>query len=262
MAMPVSVIAHNHNHLNIWTVDVLNCLTDYWLTMFYGFPVFGWIPTHNQNHHKMNNRPGDYTATWRYTEANHIFMLLAYPSVSGYHQQKPIREYLINAWKSNKPRFYYCTSQIVVLVAFIAVGLLLDWYKTLIYIVCQQQVATFTVLVFNFLQHVHADEESEWNHSRNFTGPILNGLLFNNGFHTVHHWKSTVHWSETPALHYTVEKKIDPKLNEPCLARYLLRTYILAPFVPSLRVASMRLERIAKQSGLAGTEKLVPAKSQ
>ena len=50
MAVSVAVIAHNHNHVPIWRSRFLNTLTDYWLTLFYGFPAFGWIPTHNKNH--------------------------------------------------------------------------------------------------------------------------------------------------------------------------------------------------------------------
>ncbi|MGB5524999.1 MAG: fatty acid desaturase, partial [Polyangiales bacterium] len=87
MAVSVSVIAHNHNHLTIWKSKLLNALTDYWLTLFYGFPTFGWIPTHNQNHHKFNNREGDYTITYRYTEKTNLLTLLTYPSVSALHQQ-------------------------------------------------------------------------------------------------------------------------------------------------------------------------------
>jgi fatty acid desaturase len=76
MAVSVAVIAHNHNHLPIWQNDTLNKLTDYWLTLFYGFPAFGWIPTHNRNHHRFNNREGDYTITYRLTEKNHLGVLL------------------------------------------------------------------------------------------------------------------------------------------------------------------------------------------
>jgi beta-carotene hydroxylase len=45
MAVSVAIIAHNHNHVPIWRSRFLNILTDYWLTLFYGFPAFGWIPT-------------------------------------------------------------------------------------------------------------------------------------------------------------------------------------------------------------------------
>lgn len=244
MAVSVSVMAHNHNHVRMWRSKSLNALTDYWLTLFYGFPVFAWIPTHNQNHHRLNNRPGDYTATWRLTEGNHLLMLLSYPTVSGYFQQRPIRDYLRKNWAENRKRFVYSISQIVVLLAFVVGALWIDWQKALLYVVLPQQFSTFTVMVFNYLQHVHADEESEWNHSRNFTSPLLNLFLFNNGFHSAHHWRAGTHWTKTPALHREIQHHIDPKLNEPSMAWYVLRTYFLAPIVPALRSRSMRLARL------------------
>ena len=247
MAISVSVMAHNHNHLRMWRSKTLNVLTDYWLTVFYGFPVFAWIPTHNQNHHRLNNRSGDYTATWRLTERNHLFMLLAYPTVSGFFQQKPIGDYLKKNWRENRKRFAYNISQYVVLVAFIGTALWIDWKKALLFVVLPQQFALFTVLVFNYLQHVGADEESEWDHSRNFTSPLLNLFLFNNGFHSVHHWRAGTHWSKTARLHREMAHRIDPSLNEPSMAWYIVRTYLLAPFVPAFRVPSMRLARLESE---------------
>ncbi|MEI9933680.1 MAG: hypothetical protein WDM71_02250 [Ferruginibacter sp.] len=37
LAVSVAVIAHNHNHVPIWKSDFLNHVTDYWITLFYGF---------------------------------------------------------------------------------------------------------------------------------------------------------------------------------------------------------------------------------
>jgi len=115
MAVSVAIIAHNHNHVPIWRSRFLNILTDYWLTLFYGFPAFVWIPTHNKNHHLLNNKKGDYTLTYRVSEKNNIFTLLSYPSVSSYFQQKPIANYLRSLWRSNRPKFYLAASQYVVL---------------------------------------------------------------------------------------------------------------------------------------------------
>ena len=75
MAVSVAIIAHNHNHVPIWKSRFLNVLTDYWLTLFYGFPAFVWIPTHNKNHHLLNNKKGDYTLTYRVSEKNTQYCL-------------------------------------------------------------------------------------------------------------------------------------------------------------------------------------------
>ena len=246
MAVSVSVIAHNHNHLTIWKSNTLNALTDYWLTLFYGFPAFGWIPTHNQNHHKFNNRKGDHTLTYRYTEKTNLFTLLTYPPVSGFHQQKPIGDYLKKQYGTNRSRFWFYISQYVLLAGFLVAAFVVDWQKALLYIVIPQQVSLYVVLIFNYVQHVHTDEESPVNHSRNIVGPVMNVLLFNNGLHTVHHDIPGLHWSNAQAAHAKVADQIDPRLNEQSLWWFLIRVYVLGLFSHKARSSSMRLERMAR----------------
>jgi beta-carotene hydroxylase len=242
-SVAVTVIAHNHNHVPIWRNKILNGLTDYWLTIFYGFPAFGWIPTHNMNHHSLNNKEGDYTITYRLTEHNHLMMLLAYPTVSSYFQQKPIREYLKMQYATNRGRFYFSLSQYVVLVLWWIVAFVIDWKKALLFVVIPQQFGLFSVLVFNYVQHVHADEESAWNHSRNFVG-FLNTMLFNNGYHTVHHERAGTHWSKLREQHELVAEKISPVLQERSFWWYIIRNYFLGIFNAKMRTTSMRLERM------------------
>jgi len=250
MSVAVAVIAHNHNHVTIWTSKTLNVLTDYWLTVFYGYPAFGWIPTHNTNHHKFNNRKGDYTCTYRYTERNDLLTLLSYPSISGYHQQKPIRQYLKHLWKNNRRGFWFSMSQYLVLVTFIGVFLWVDWKKTVLFIIIPQQVSLFSILIFNYLQHVHTDEESEYNHSRNIVGPWLNMLLFNNGFHTIHHHVPGLHWSKTPEAHGKIAHLINPTLNERSFWWFIARVYVFSILFPKFRSKSLRMQRMLNDGSL------------
>lgn len=253
MAISVAVIAHNHNHLPIWRNRTLNTLTDYWLTLFYGFPAFGWIPTHNLNHHRLNNREGDYTITYRVSEKNALWTLLIYPSISSYFQQKPIRDYLKKLRETDTKKFYLAAGQYVALVVLYIVGFALDWQKALLYLVIPHQVSLYSIMVFNYVQHVHADEESKYDHSRNFTG-FLNKLLFNNGYHTIHHEKAGIHWSLLPEAHAKeIAPFIDPVLNERSFWGYIGRVYILGLFSPRFRTHSKRLDRMqhAKTSSTA-----------
>jgi len=242
LAASVAVMAHNHNHVPMWRHKLLNTLTDYWLTLFYGYPAFAWIPTHNKNHHHFNNREGDYTITWRYTERNNMATVLSYPSISSFHQQKPIRDHL-KALRKQGRGFWLAIGQYLALGVFVGVALLLDWRKALLFVVIPQQFGLFAVLVFNYLQHVHAEEKSKWNHSRNFVGRGTNLLFFNNGFHTIDHARAGLHWSRTPQAHAAIAYHIAPSLNERNLVWYLMRTYLLAPFISRFRSRNMREER-------------------
>jgi fatty acid desaturase len=246
MSIAVAIIAHNHNHVPLWRSRVANIVTDYWLTLFYGFPAFGWIPTHNKNHHLLNNKEGDYTITYRISERNNILTLISYPSISSYFQQQPIANHLRTLWRSNRPKFYLAAGQYVLLGLYYVVSVLvLGWQRAVVLVVIPHQVALFSILVFNYVQHVHTDEESEYNHARNFTG-FINVVLFNNGYHTIHHNSPGLHWSQTPAAQKKIAHRIDPSLNERSFCWYMLRVYFLAPFHARFATVSMRQQRISR----------------
>lgn len=245
MSISVAVMAHNHNHLPMWKSKIMNILTDNWLTVFYGFPVFAWIPTHNANHHKFVNKEPDYTRTWRFTERNNLFTVLTYPSVSGFFQQSVVMNHFKETFSRNKYKFFLYGLQFVVLISWIVGAFVIGgWEKALVYVVLPQQLSLFSVLLFNYVQHVHADEETKYNSSRNFTG-ILNFLLFNNGLHTIHHIHPTIHWSETPQEHAKIEHLIDDSLIESSFWYFLFKSYILGIFMPKYKTKSMRVARLS-----------------
>ncbi|MBK8564626.1 MAG: fatty acid desaturase [Saprospiraceae bacterium] len=244
MAVVVSVMVHNHQHLAMWKHKWLNVATDNWLTAFYGFPIFAWIPTHNSNHHVHVNKEPDYTRTYQRTEKNNLITLLSYPSLSGMKQQGPVFQYMKSLWGQNRRKFWFHFLQVISLLAFIIIALAIDWRKAIWYVIIPQQVSTFSVLIFNYVQHIHADEESEFNHSRNITGPVLNFILLNNGYHTAHHISPGIHWSQLKEKHEAIAGKIDPRLNERSFLWFLFRTYILGAFIPSCRTQNMRFERM------------------
>jgi fatty acid desaturase len=157
--------------------------------------------------------------------------LLQYPSISGYNQMKEgVIPYMQELKAKNKEQYYQNMGQLAVLILWLVFFFVWSWKKALLYVLIPQQVSQFMVITFNYVQHVHADEESEYNHSRNFMG--VNTFLFNNGYHTAHHMRASLHWSETPAAHEKIAHLIAPELNESSFWGYLFRTYILSIFVP------------------------------
>ena len=243
-AVCVSSMVHNHVHVSMLKWRPLNVLYDYWLTVIYGYPVFAWISTHNQNHHVFNNRAGDFAPSYIISEKNNLFTFLSYPTVSGSVQQRVNINYLKELWHSRRPKCLYYLSQFAVLVIFVFGALLINWKKALLYVVLPQQIALNVVLMFNYLQHIHCDEESKFNHSRNVVSPRMNFLLFNNGYHTAHHLKPLAHWSTLKEIHTKLAPQMEPSLNEPSLSWMLIRMYLLAPFFPSLRGRNLRAERL------------------
>jgi beta-carotene hydroxylase len=230
MGVAVAVISHNHNHLGLFRSRLGNALTSYVLALYYGFPTVGWVPTHNQVHHKLNFGEGDSSRGPKFFRNNHLLALLVYPTLTGSQQMPEIAAYLRGLAKRDRKAFALAASEFVVFFGVMALLLWIDWKKALLFFVIPQQFALFVIQVFNYVQHVEADTGSKWNHSRNFVSPLLNALLFNNGYHTVHHEKPGVHWSKTPALHAEVAHQIHPDLLVRSWWLYMLKTFILRPF--------------------------------
>ena len=91
------VFSHNHNHSPTFTSRRANAIYASWLSALYGYPTFGWIPTHNLNHHKFVNKAGDATITWRYTNENTWTVAWTYFFVSAYWQSDPLKQYIAKA---------------------------------------------------------------------------------------------------------------------------------------------------------------------
>jgi fatty acid desaturase len=90
-AIATGVIAHNHMHRPVLRTKWANELLSTWISIFYGYPVFAWLPTHNLNHHKLVNRRGDATITWRYTNRHNAWVAASYFFVSAYFQSAWIK---------------------------------------------------------------------------------------------------------------------------------------------------------------------------
>ncbi len=235
----VAVISHNHNHVSMWRSRTLNLITNYVISIHYGHPAIAWVPTHNQNHHKFNNREGDTGRSPAVFRKNHLLALLIYPTVTGIRQQADVSRFFRDLWARDRRGFFAAASEYVVFFGFLAAVLWLDWRRALVLYVLPQQFALFMIQVFNYVQHVEADAESAWNHSRNFESPMLNALLFNNGYHTVHHLKPGLHWSLTPALHAEHAPKIHSELRVRSWWGYMAWTFLLRPLVPGAQAPSL-----------------------
>lgn len=255
LAVIVAVMVHNHQHLSMWTSKTMNYITDYWLTIFYGFPIFAWIPTHMGNHHVNVNTEEDYTRTYKYSDKNNLLTLITYPSISGVSQQKPVKDFFFATYKRNKKRFFTQFLQIFFLIAFVAVTVILDWQKAILFVIIPQQISLYSVLIFNYVQHVHADESTKFNNSRNFVGKTLNFLLLNNGYHMAHHLYPKVHWSLLNQKHKEIEPNIHPSLVESDFGWFLLRVYVLSIFVPKYRSRQLRFDTNGDQPDIAPANK-------
>ena len=242
-ALACGVIAHNHNHCPTFKGKVQNQIFGNWISIFYGYPTFAWIPTHNLNHHKYVNRAGDATITWRYTNRHNLLVALTYFFVSSYWQSDPIKFFIRKAKQENPSLYRRILLQYAIWggahLSLLALAIALHGLKTGLYVYVMTLLipaffALWTIMLFNYDQHVHTDPWSKHNHSRSWDGKLLNFLLFNNGLHCAHHENPGTHWSKLPAAHAAIAPLIEPALIERSLFWYWTREYFIAPFIPSL----------------------------
>lgn len=246
LAIACGVISHNHNHQPTFSIKRLNYGFGHLLTFFYGYPTLMWIPTHNLNHHLFTNRPGDATITWRHTNLNNLWVVLTYPFVSGFYQSEAVKTYIKRTKLKNRKMYARIVFQYIFWLGSYAFMLWLAWYLhndrgngaglyVWFFAVILPAISSATVIMmFNYIQHVHADAWSDHDHSRNFTSRSFNFLFFNNGYHTAHHQRPGLHWSLLREAHLQIAPRIDPALNESSLWWFVIRQYLLAPFFPSL----------------------------
>jgi beta-carotene hydroxylase len=243
LAIAAGTIAHNHNHCPTFANKRVNAFFGNWISIFYGYPSFAWIPTHNLNHHRHVNREGDATITWRYSNRNTLWIALSFFFVSAYWQKFPIGEYIKKA-KAGNPRLYrQIVTQYVLwgssAVVLMALAVTMHGWKTGLTVfffayVLPSFMGPWTMMWFNYMQHVHADPWSKRNHSRNITGRVFNFLVFNNGLHTVHHDNAGAHWSTAYEAHAKIAHEIHPDLNWRSFWWWIIRGYLVPVFVPSL----------------------------
>jgi beta-carotene hydroxylase len=242
------VLTHNHQHCPVFAERRANVAYGAWLSLFYGFPIFSWIPTHNQNHHRYLNGEGDDTRTRRHSERDTLLALLTYPLASARYQLPSVVAYARAARERHPARFRRIVAECAVLagghLALLALAVGLHGYAlgALVYGVAvgaPAALATYFMMFTNYLQHAGCDPTSPDDHSRNFVSPFFNWFVFDNGLHTVHHEHPGVHWSRYRALHEARASRIDPALNPSSLFAYVAHRYAGAPLARTFRARSI-----------------------
>lgn len=243
-------VNHNVIHSSLFENRTFNRWFRLVLSFCALFPVTSVIPSHNLVHHQFDD---DGQPDWAAPESVrfrwNLLNLLHFPNVAG-----PVTFEGTQAWLSVRGRGEYRRqANIESAVAFGVTAFLLvhDFWPGLFYVVFPQLFGARWFLRVNIIQHDGCDTNAEWNHSRNFTSPLLNWVSVNAGYHTIHHNRAGLHWSELPAYHdREVTPRIHPGLVEQSLTWYMVRTYLLRFSRPGLLDTSV-YEARAKEVELA-----------
>jgi fatty acid desaturase len=226
------VLAHNQNHCPVFPRKATNAVYAGWLSIFYGFPIFAWIPTHNQNHHRHLNGKGDAARTTRVHDT--VTGAALYSLRAGFWQAAFIAHYLVELGRRRPLALVAPAVQLAMVLGghAVALALFLAFHEPVVAVMAYAATIGVPALVgppllqlTNYLQHVGCNPTSPDNHSRNFVSPVFNWFVFDNGFHTVHHENPGTHWSRYRALHGARQATIDPELNQWTPIRFVARRY-------------------------------------
>ncbi len=228
-----AVVIHNHLHQGIFHSKRLNLIWRAILSFGALYPASANIPAHNLVHHHFDDEgQPDWAAPEHVRFRWNLLNLLHFPNVAGPRTFAGVQRWALTSRHPNFVRQY----RLELAFAFGLTGLLfvVDFWTTLLFVVVPQLYGARCILRINLIQHDRTDIRSEWNHSRNFVGRAFNWIMCNNGFHTIHHNRAGLHWSELAQAHEReVVPRQDPRLDEPSMIAYLLRTYLLHPLRPA-----------------------------
>ncbi len=222
-----ATVVHNTIHYPIFKVPFYNRIFQVILSFTYGHPVSAYVPGHNFSHHKYTQTDKDNIRTskarfkWNFLNQLFFFYIMSIDIIKAERR-------FVKKMKKEKPRWYkqYIMEKYFLIAAKVVL-LFIDWQKFLLVIIIPHQYAAWGIVGTNLFQHDGCDEEHPYNHSRSFTGKLLNWFTFNNGYHTMHHLRPGLHWSLLPQHHEKhIQPHIHPNLNQKNFLAYCWKTYI------------------------------------
>ena len=222
LAFICCIATHNHMHLPVFSTRGWNSFFQILLLFAIGQPPTGIITAHNERHHKHAESDLDFVRTglvrFRWNALNIIFFPFA--SIAAMYREKPDD---LAEWKTKRPHLYRqaILERSVFYTALLAL-LIADWRATTLFLILPWISAQLALVGVNLLQHQDCESDSEYDHSRNLTGKTLNFFLLNNGYHTAHHLRPAMHWSELEKYHkIEIAPHMNPALNHRTLTGLL-----------------------------------------
>ncbi len=213
LAVSAANVKHNHMHRRTFRANWANLILDHWLGWLTGTTSTSIITEHNLRHHGHSNTDDDFVRASLVGFRSQWLNVICFFPLAWYelYFRKPLD--FPHWWRTNRPLFWRALAEQLSLWGLFSVLLVLNWQATLLYVALPWLHGQWWLVTFNLLQHQELAQDDPWQNSRNLTDPYTNFLFLNVGFHTAHHLRPTLHWSELPRFHTEhIVPRIDPRL--------------------------------------------------
>ena len=217
----VNLINHNHSHFGIFDNRVGNFLVDLGLTLLRGASASFILIIHNINHHQYVGELDDWFSPLNEGEGNLISRSLRYVWVTA------------RRFKKGAPILYekmgkdFKRTQLIeriALTVFLPLIIFINFRVFLLFVLPTWILGNFFLVYTNLIFHRHADPKDRYNNSYNFTNRIENALYFNGGYHTIHHLRPSIHWSNLKIEHQElIAEKINPEKMKSSMFLHIFR---------------------------------------
>ena len=226
-AFQQTVIVHNCAHCHPFKSRMINEAFFLMLSVLSSAPVSLYVPGHNLSHHKHLETEKDVMRTSRMKYGSELLNLLLFVPTILVDIQRNDLHYMLLQYRRGNPIFWRFIRESVATHVCIVALLLVDYKRAIFVYVLPTLIGKYMIISLNMLQHYGCDPGSKFNHSRNFTGSVLNYLFFNNGYHTVHHNAPGLHWSKARVRHQEIQSFIRPSLNQESIVGYVLAAHVI-----------------------------------
>jgi fatty acid desaturase len=196
-------ISHNHHHCPTFRHAWMNRVYEVILFLETGVTPYAWTLHHNLGHHKHYLEPHEDTAPW-IDARGRVMSRLRY-DVVGALRIYPECLRIARRHPELTRRFLRWSA---ISLAVLGVLIWIDPVKALVLFVLPMPFMYIGLLDNTYMQHSRLDLGSAVTASRNTTSRLYNLLSWNLGYHTAHHMRPSLHWSELPHLHEKIRVAI------------------------------------------------------
>ncbi len=212
---------HHHQHTKTFHSTLLNRPLELAYALHTGVTTNLWLLHHVFGHHRnyldqdadesrWKRKNGSTMREWEYS---FIIAMTAY-----------YRGYIVG---KRYPKQY--RTHVIYTILAIATVTLLTFYKPMqsfMLFILPMITGLFITAWATYDHHAGLNEtEDQFKASYNNINPVFNLMTGNLGFHTAHHIKQGLHWSELPALHQEIEHEIPTELYKDSIWKILNNSF-------------------------------------